>query len=73
MYKSRLQPCINNSFSTVLISFLFTFRLAKVFGPNTQPTEDDLADMWCAWCHSDGYQNTASLLAYIAERGEYTK
>ncbi len=35
---------------------LFSNNFRKVFGPNTQPTEQELIDQWYIICHKEGYR-----------------
>ena len=48
---------------------LFTRGLAEVFGPNTQPSAEELAGYW--QCARDGVQNFHLIIRYIRERKVY--
>jgi pimeloyl-ACP methyl ester carboxylesterase len=49
-----------------------TFRLSfdKVFGPQTQLTEQESLEYWSLLVHNDGHLITDKLLSYIEERRE---
>lgn len=57
-----------------LMSRLFFYRafrrgFGEVFGPNTQPTEEDFKDFFAAICHKGSV--TSRLIRYIEERSVY--
>lgn len=50
---------------------LFSRRLAAVFGPETQPSDRELAEMWRIAQHQNGARLGHKLIRYVRERGVY--
>jgi pimeloyl-ACP methyl ester carboxylesterase len=50
---------------------VFMKNLAKVFGPRTQPTVDELADYVALFKHKDGKKIAHRLIRYMTERARY--
>lgn len=46
----------------------FARSLAAVFGPNTQPTEEEMENLWQLHRFNDGHLAVPKLLGYLAER-----
>ncbi|WP_108787547.1 alpha/beta fold hydrolase [Erythrobacter sp. Alg231-14] len=56
-----------------LLGWLFSRKgfgtsFSEVFGPNTQPTEQELDNFWTFISHNSGHRITHKLLHYIADR-----
>jgi pimeloyl-ACP methyl ester carboxylesterase len=49
----------------------FGAAFSEVFGPDTQPTEQELDEHWRLISHNDGHRLTHKLLHYIADRLEH--
>jgi pimeloyl-ACP methyl ester carboxylesterase len=49
----------------------FGASLASIFGPNTQPTSDDLADHLALFKYNDGKRIAHKLIRYMTERQTY--
>lgn len=47
---------------------LFCTRFSAVFGPNTQPTDDELDDFWALVTYNDGVRVAHKISQYQAER-----
>ena len=47
---------------------MFSYGFSLVFGPDTKPTEAELAEQWRAVSRDDGHELLHDLLHYIAER-----
>ncbi|XP_067946052.1 mesoderm-specific transcript homolog protein-like isoform X2 [Watersipora subatra] len=61
-------PLAGDILSLLSNRYIFGRGLSDVFGPNSQPSEEDLYDFWCGACHKEGYKSMAALLGYIGER-----
>ncbi|XP_071961698.1 mesoderm-specific transcript homolog protein-like [Antedon mediterranea] len=63
---------LNKYLSPVLMRLtnyvIFKQSFSDVFGENTKPSEEELADFWSANIWNDGYLVTADLLQYINQR-----
>jgi pimeloyl-ACP methyl ester carboxylesterase len=49
----------------------FSRRLASIFGPQTKPTSDELAEYWAVISERGGQRLFPKLIGYIAERRQY--
>lgn len=49
----------------------FAKSFSEVFGPYTQPSEEELDGFWRLICHKNGNKITHKLLHYIADRRQY--
>ncbi|NNC38029.1 MAG: alpha/beta hydrolase [Hyphomonadaceae bacterium] len=49
----------------------FGKSFSEVFGPHTQPSEQELDGFWKLICHNDGHKTFHKLLHYIADRREH--
>lgn len=49
----------------------FAKSFSEVFGPDTQPSDEELDGFWKLICHNDGNKITHKLLHYIANRREH--
>ncbi|MFQ5667086.1 MAG: alpha/beta fold hydrolase [Candidatus Binatia bacterium] len=64
---SPVGPAVSRLFS----SRRFRRSLAAVFGPGTQPSDEELKDFWSLVTFNDGLTVTHKLIRYIKERRRY--
>ncbi|MFD0360022.1 alpha/beta fold hydrolase [Nocardia sp. GCM10030253] len=46
----------------------FARNLAAVFGPDTEPSDDEMRQFWLLWCSKHGKRNGHKLIRYMRER-----
>ncbi|XP_074645532.1 mesoderm-specific transcript protein-like isoform X1 [Tubulanus polymorphus] len=66
--KILLQPYIGAIASRLMFFQSFRFSFNKVFGPDTQPADEELEDFWAAMRWKDGHAIFHRLIKYIPER-----
>ncbi|RDC60168.1 Haloacetate dehalogenase [Alteripontixanthobacter maritimus] len=64
---SRLGPLVGK----LMTRASFGKSFSEVFGPNTQPSEEELDDYWTLIARKGGHRLTHKLLHYIADRREH--
>lgn len=63
-----LSPSFSFIFSSFNNYWIFKYSLSRVFGRNTQPSEDDLWDWWVQLRYKEGDLTVGKILQYIPER-----
>ena len=58
-------------FGRLIPDRIFMKNLAKVFGPHSQPTDEELADYVALFKHNDGKRIAHRLIRYMTERAKY--
>lgn len=68
--KLFLLPYISSILSPLMNRFVFNMRFSKVFGPNTQPTSEELCNFYSIFSFNSGHNSFSKVLKYINERHE---
>lgn len=71
---TTIQKLLSSTIGGIVASFtnqtLFSNSFIKVFGPNTQPNEQELTDQWYVICHQKGYKIADKLTHASNDRKE---
>lgn len=66
------QKLLNSPLGSLVVQFLnqqrFEKNMRSIFGNKTQPSEEELNQMWQAIDHQDGSQNAHRIIRYMTER-----
>lgn len=66
--KLMLTPYLGEFFGYISSYFVFKIGFGQIFGPNTQPSKEDLLDFYASVRHKDGNLVLSRLLDYIPQR-----
>ena len=66
--KLFLLPYVSSILSPLMNRFIFNMRFSKVFGPSTQPTSEELYNIYSIFSFNNGHNSFAKVLKYINER-----
>ncbi|CAG2161769.1 unnamed protein product [Oppiella nova] len=64
-------PILGTILSKLSNYYMFSMALSGVFGPNSQPSRDDLHDFWKLIRQKDGYRVMGDILSYIDDRRQH--
>ena len=59
--------------SRLMSQATFNHSFKKIFGPQTQPSKQELDQLWQANCYNHGTRNAHLIIRYMQERKQYAK
>lgn len=71
LVQKLLHSPLGGALSALMNERRFRRSFAAVFGPQTRPSDAELADFWALLRHNDGHRLQHKLIRYIGERREH--